>query len=199
MNKFDKFQENYDAAIKTIHSFLEGPESMKELVKWMMETDANPYSYLPESWAGSVDSAEGFAGLLYYIHHAVEDDGDICFVKVRGEPRIVFANPYDKVFRDKVLTKQEKVIEKRPVFGEIREIEIEVLDITPNEFGKIYNEYQVKDLKRCFSIDAARNGVEFAKQHYSDYNCWNDSWEEDCQEEIEKWKNFYGKIVQDLV
>lgn len=194
MNKFKKFQENYDEAIKTIHSFLKGPDSMKELVKWMMETDANPYSYLPEQWAGSINSAEGFAGLLHYIHHAVEDDGDICFVKVRGEPRIVFAYQYDDNFRDRVLTNQEKVIEKRPIFGELKEIDIEVLNITPNEFGKIYDEYQVQDLKRCFSIDSARMGAEFATQHYSDYKCWADSWIEECQEEIEQWKRFYDKL-----
>lgn len=194
MTKFDTFKKNYEEAVETIHRFLKKPESMKGLVHWMMETNANPYSYLPEQWAGCVNSAEGFAGLLHYIHHAVEDDGDICFVKVNGEPRIVFAHPYDKGFKDKVLTNQEKVIEKRPILGKLRELYIEVLSIEPNEFGKIYDEYLIKDLKRCFSIDAGMNGVEFAKKHYSEYKCWADSWIEECQEEIEQWKRFYNKL-----
>ena len=177
MKKFETFKKNYDEAVQTINTFLEGPESMTELTKWLMTTDANPHSYLDHFWAGMSATAEGMADLLNYIHHAVVDDGDITFVKVNGEPRIVFAHRFDDYFRDVVLSKQEKEMEKRRKEYNINfEYEIEVLDIKPNEFGRIYDEYQRGQVTKWFLSDAKRHGVEFAKQHYEHYNCWDESW-----------------------
>lgn len=167
MKKFETFKKNYDEAVETINTFLEGPESMTELTKWLMTTDANPYSYLNDAWAGMTQSAEGMASLLYCIHHAVVDDGDITFVKVNDEPRIVFAHKFDDNFRDVVLSRQEK---------EFKKIEIEVLDIQPNDFGKVYDEYQKTRVKVWFLYDARCRGVELARQYYENYNCWDESW-----------------------
>jgi hypothetical protein len=177
MNKFETFKKNYEEAIETINTFLEGPESMTELTKWLMTTDANPYSYLDHTWAGMTQSAEGMAGLLNYIHHAVVDDSDITFVKVDNEPRIVFAHPADDYFRDVVLSSQEKELEKsfEEKYG-MGKKEIHVLNIKPNDFGKVYDEYQKEQVKKWFLSDAKRHSVEFAKQHYEHYNCWDESW-----------------------
>lgn len=188
MQKFEQFQKAYDQAVATIHKFLEPGQyepQMNGLVKWMLETDANPYSFLPYGWADALESAQGFASLLHHIHHAVYDDGDIDFVKVNGEPRIVFAWQHDDKFRDYVLTNQEKEIEKRPIFGQVRPYEIEVLDIKPNEFGPIYDAWQAEDIKRCFIMDASGHGVEWAAEHYRKYRCWNEEWMTECEDAIE--------------
>ena len=180
MNNFKKFKKNYDEAIETINSFLKGPESMTELVKWLMTTDANSHSYLTQNWATSTYSAEGMAGLLNYIHHAVVDDGDITFVKVNGEPRIVFAHQFDDNFRDVVLSPHEKEMEKRRKEYRINLLyEIEVLDIKPNDFGKVYDEYYRGQVKKWFLSDAKHHSVEFAKEHYKEYNCWDETWIEE--------------------
>lgn len=194
MTQFSKFQESYNKAIETIELMLVPSEyepPIHGLVKWMLETDANPYSYLPEYWAGRVGSAEGFAGLLEYIYHAVYDDGDITFVTVDDEPRIVFAYQSEENFRNSVLTKQEQDLEKRPVFGVVRERAIKVIDIEPDDFPGIYKDWQIKDLQRCFAVDAARMGLDFAIKHYSEYQCYSDTWPAECKDEISKWEKVY--------
>lgn len=182
MNTFDKFQKNYDDAIKSIKKFLEPTEydpSMHELVKWMMETDANPYSYLPHGWAGSLESAQSFASLLNMIHHALYDDGDITFVTVNDEPRIVFVWRHDDNFKNYVLSDTEKDIVKR--YGE-DSYDIKVLDIKPSEFGPLYDIYHKNWLKECFISDA-RRGVNWAAEHYRQYKLWDESWIEEADKE----------------
>lgn len=158
MFEMKKFQDNFDQAIKTIEQYQTTQSTMQSLVEWMLTTDANPYSYLPEAYAGSVDSAEMFAGLLNTIHHALYDDGDITFVAVNGEPRIVFVDRYD--------------VEKQFPKGKV----VEVLDIEPGEFVTLYNEYQTKEIKRCFITDAKRFGLDFGVEHYKHYKCFDTNW-----------------------
>lgn len=182
-----KFEQEYNKAIQSICSYLEPTDCeppMHELVRWMLDTDINPYSYLQKNMASYAQTAEGFKTLLGLIYHALYDDGDIEFVSVDGEPRIVFANRWDDNFRDIVLSQQEKNMEKRPVFGEIKPIEILALDIEPKDFGVLCDKYHEQGIKKCFIIDAARFGVEYAKDCYSGYKCWNDNWIKDCESEI---------------
>ena len=64
MDKFEQFKQAYDEAIQTIDRLSKpGPyqPQMDQLVKWMLQTDANPYSYLPEQWAGAVYTARELA------------------------------------------------------------------------------------------------------------------------------------------
>jgi len=174
-DKFAAFKKNYDQAIESIKRFLEPGKhepQINGLVKWMMETDANPYSYLPENWAGCTKSAESFASLLHVIHHAVYDDGDISFVTVNGEPRIVFAWHHEDNFRNYVLSEQEKDLEKRWS----SKYAIEVLEIEPDEFGPLYDAYYAKQIKRWFMNDAESNTVEYAIEHYQKYKLFDIAW-----------------------
>lgn len=110
-------------------------------------------------------------------HHAIYDDGDITFVAVNDEPRIVFAHRFDDDFRDSCLSETEKYIEKRNFeLGRDRSYEIKVLDIKPNEFGSLYDAFQREDIKRCFLNDAETHDVEFAVKHYRQYNCFCEEW-----------------------
>lgn len=196
-NRFVKFEQAYKTAISTIERFMEPggyePE-MYGLVKWMLDTDANPYAYLPVELAGALDSAQGFASLLHYIHHALYDDGDITFVTVNGEPRIVFANQYDEGFRDRALSPAEKDIESRPVSRMNVKCDIQVLDIKPNLFGPIYDMYQRDRVRHWFINDAASHGIEYAVKHYEKYKCFDLNWIADCEKEIEENKKKYAAI-----
>lgn len=182
MNTFDKFKKNYDGAIASIKTFLEPTEydpPMHELVKWMIETDANPYSYLPYYWAGCLENAQSFTSLLHMIHHALYDDGDITFVTVNGEPRIVFVWRYEDNFNNYVLSDTEKDVVKR--HGDDC-YDIKVLDIKPSEFGSLHDTYYKNWLKGCFLSDAGR-GVECAADHYRKYKLWDESWIEEAHKE----------------
>ena len=182
MSKFDQFQKNYDEAIETIKLFQQPGEyepQMNGLVNWMLESDANPYSYLPENWAGHVSSAEGFASLLNMIHHAVYDDGDITFVTVNGGPRIVFVHQMEDNFRKYVLSRQEQDMENNPRYRAA--YEIKVLDIEPNEFGPLYDAHMVEEIKGWFENDAWAHGVDWAAGHYRKYKLWNEAWVEEVR------------------
>lgn len=193
MSRFQKFDNVYQEAIKTIEHFLDTKDSkgIDVLAKWMMETDANPYAYLPESWAGAVGSAEMFASLLHHIHHAVHDDGEITFVTVNNEPRIIFVYPEnDEMLKKYALSETEQDIASRR--GSFK-YDVKVLDITPGEFGALYDEYQRTDLMRCFSIDAGSHGLEVAMDWYKKYHCFSEDWATVCAAEIAKWQNFYNR------
>lgn len=50
MNRLEVFKDNYEESIRTIERFRTEPSTMKDLVNWMLTTDANPFAYLPEGW-----------------------------------------------------------------------------------------------------------------------------------------------------
>lgn len=187
MNKLDEFTQVHEEALQTIKDKLEPSQyepDTSPLFKWMLETDANPYAYLPEGWAGHMSTATGCASLFHMIDHAVHDDGDITFVKVNGEPRIVFAWRHEDNFRDMVLSFQEKDLEARRVGRTRFKYEVEILDIKPAEFGPLYDAYQAERVKEYFINDAWSRGVDWAADHYRKYNCWDESWIEDARKEL---------------
>lgn len=185
MKKFQEFQWSYDKAVKTIHEFLQPNHPMQKLVHWMMETDANPYGYLPEKYAAMTCSAEGFAGLLRSMHHNLYDDGDVTIVKVNGEPRITFVWKREENFRDLVLSeseKQQEAIYSRR-YTDKQRYRVEILDINPIDFGDHYDEWYREDIKRWFLNSAEWQGANNAAKHYSKYKFFDHAW-------IDEW--FYG-------
>lgn len=181
MKKFDEFKKAFDNSIEEIKKFLEpGPHKpqMNGLVKWMMETEANPYSYLPDQWGGALSTAEGFASLLRYIHHALYDDGEITFVAINGEPRIVFTHRFEKHFRKDALGEQRASYEED--YGDV--YDVEVLDIEPDEFPALYEKWHTSWVKECFMSDAQWD-VERTAEHYRKFSCWDESWIEELRQE----------------
>ena len=185
MKRFEEFKRAYDDAIATINFYLE-PGShepqMNSLVKWMLETDANPYSFLPEQWGGALGTAEGFAGLLKFIDHALYDDGDITFVSIDGQPQIVFDHRFEDGFRERVLGEQRAQMEKK--YG--IEYAVNVLDITPDEFVELYEAWHTDWVKSCFMRDAKRANVEWTAEHYRKYQCWDESWVDEAKRSIDR-------------
>lgn len=187
MSRFNDFHDAYHSALDVIHKFMAPGQyepQMDGLVKWMLETDTNPYSYLPEIWGSALGTAEGFASLLQVISHALYDDGEITFVKVNGSPRIVFAWANETNFRDYVLSNQEKELEKKSIRGYGNPYEIEVLKITPNEFGPLCDEYNRAHLKYHFFNDAEDHGIDWAADHYRKYKLWQEEWVEECRTQL---------------
>lgn len=174
MNRFDQFQKQYDEATSFIKSQMDDPLYGK-LVTWMLETDANNYAYLADGYGHMVGSAESFASLVKMISHAVYDDGEIAFFSVDGQPRIIFSygGPNLETY---VLTSAEKsALKLRSSFNINRPYKIAQLNISPNDFPVVYDEWYKNDIRRCFEFDAMRN-IESAKAHYSKYQLWDENW-----------------------
>ena len=84
--KVSKLYAQHEKDMHSILSIFEAPfndyeDDFRLVATWIMTTELNPYSYLPEHWAGCVDTASGLNSLLGFIHHAMCDDGDIVFLK----------------------------------------------------------------------------------------------------------------------
>lgn len=138
--KLQEYRDSFDTAITNIKSYLEPTKDepqMHELALWMLETEHNPYGYLDQSCAYYTRTAEGFETLLHLIHHALYDDGDITFITVNQEPRLVLTCKYEDNFNNLVLHQIERDMQER--HG--TKYEVKVLDIKPNEFGALYDEY----------------------------------------------------------
>ena len=182
MTRLQEFQRNYENAMSTIRDFMSGQHDhgdrpMSALVKWMIDTEINPYGFLPEDWAGQTTTVEDFSSLLRVISHALYDDGDITFVSVNDSPRIVFENRWDIAADHKLaLSQTEKHMEERS--NRVR-YTVEILDIKPEEFGPLVDAYERKQLRRYFMNDADMHGLEFAVKHYESNRLWNPDWIEE--------------------
>ena len=176
MSKLEKYQKDFDEAMENIKRIMTEESEIKEFANWVVNTESNEYSWLSERWAGSVSSAIGLDGLLSYIRYCLIDDGDITFVRMNKEPRIVFMAK-DEITLDDVLHSTEKGLQKTYAgWGMNITYEFEILDIELKDFGRIYDEYFVDDIKRCFLSDAEINGADFAVKHYSSYKCYDPKW-----------------------
>lgn len=172
-------------AKRQIEQFLDPADSrgkdMHRLVQWMLETDSNPYGYLQHTWAESIKTATGFASLLANISHAIHDDGDICFVTVNGEPKIVFSYPGDPVFEQHVVSPDLQ----KNVYKYQGMAEIVLLDIQPNEFGDVYDRYESSRLALLFRIEtraAQRSGTPISQvvAQYETHRLWDPKLAEDA-------------------
>lgn len=162
---------------------------VRGIVRWLLTTDANPYSYMQEPWSRKIFSAEGLETLIHHIRHAIYDDGDCTIVTVNDAPRIVFHNKHEPNFKELVLSEFEKrlIIDCKPLRDvlnmEGEQYEIKILDIDINDFGKHYDAWYETDLKRCFMLDAEYHGTEFAIKHYSEYQLFKPEWAMELKED----------------
>ncbi len=92
---------------------------------------------------------------------------------VNGEPRICFANVYENNYFDHVLNEQEKS------FGVEKYIITHCNNVT--EFIETHKNYHCDSILKWFIHDAARLGIDFAVQHYSEYKNFNHDWEDDTE------------------
>lgn len=199
--KFQEFKKTYEDAVNSIHEYLTNDDlsDMKHLVEWMLVTDEPPCGYVrSRQFNGDLDSAEKFAAILSEIHHAVYDDGDIAFVTVDGKPRIVLADRYEEDFIEHVLSELEKQDQVRVENGRAVLIkptyDIKILHINANEFGKVFDEWHIKDTKDWFIKCAAMYGLEMATATYSRSRLWNQDWPNEFKDEIDQRSKFWDSI-----
>lgn len=91
-----QWDKSYDEAVKYIERvYQEAPEEyeveFQRLAVFLTDTQLNPWGFMPEGWCGARGSAESFASFLGTLHHAMVDDGDVCFMD----------NPCKIYFRDR--------------------------------------------------------------------------------------------------
>lgn len=166
MRKLENFEFLHRQAMNYIENLthpcgMEPP--MDGLVRWMLTTDASPYDYLDDGWHNSEYSSAAFESLLQTIRHALYDDGDITFITIDTMPKIVFIDRHDlETVRPEWFTKN-----------------LQILSISPNEFGPLFDVWFSSKLKKCFMADA-RRGIAWTVKHYSRYQLWNPEWENEA-------------------
>jgi len=97
----DTWINNNEIAIRNIETMLssekEYDRDFVKLAKFIIETDINPWGFMPAGWEGAKSSAQSFEGFLNCLHHAMVDDGDVCFINVDIHgPHIAFIDHWDK-------------------------------------------------------------------------------------------------------
>lgn len=165
----NRFYEDFQLVLSNIESYRVN-SLMDDFTDWLLYTEANPYSFLPEGYEESLFNPYDTLSLLRQIHHAVYDDGEITFLTVNGQPRIEFANKHETDFN--------RMFEKHTTraIGYTRKAEIEILDIEINDFPQICEDNHSENIKGCFMLDANQFGIESAIGHYSNYKVFDRDW-----------------------
>jgi hypothetical protein len=174
--RFDYFQKLYDDDIKFINNCLYSDEyiEIKDFIKWVLTTECNLYGCLPGDFADL--SAYNVAKLISQLDYCLKDDGDISFITVNNEPRIVFYSNNEPDFRRKALSIYEYQMEKENRFF----YNIKILDIKISEFAPLYDKYFSDYVKQCFKTDTHQVGLYHSMMHYSQYDCFNIKWIEEA-------------------
>jgi len=180
MNRLKRFQRAYEESVAHINEASSRNDEYGEFVKWMLETESDPYIWLPRSYAVMMEDATRFSTLIGLIHHAFYDDGDIEMVKIDTMPRIFFDWRHEDGFRERCLS--DTLCRD--------DVDLVVLDVSLKEFSELVDSYYLDKTKKAFVQDAARYGIEFAKKHYSsNYVFYDDSWVDTLAGRIEKTHN----------
>lgn len=75
-------------------------EEFYKLVHWIIDTNINHYTFMPKDWENAMDDACEFNSFLHNVHHAMVDDGEMTFVKVKDHGSfIVFADKNEDYFQ----------------------------------------------------------------------------------------------------
>lgn len=185
--KIDKYRKNFEEAIAEIELAMNTDNSIQPLVRWLMCSEASPYSYLPRSRAGLTNTAEGMLDLINEIHHAVYDDGDIAFALFNGCPVIIFACQYEADFTDKVVKAFSHASDRRKSYT------VEAVEDSISEFVDRLQNYHEKNMRRHFITTASMYGAEFAKELYSEYSWYDKLAIEQCLSEANELKMRRGE------
>lgn len=173
MNRLDLFENVHKTAMSNINLLLEEDNELSVLLKWMLETEIDLSSYLPDSFTGALNSSLDFVNLGFLIKHALYDDGEITFVKNSyGHPYIIFIN-------------QQNIPEDYEVIG------------NSTEFIKVCEDYHLNELKKHFIRDCAIHGVEFTVKEYSSNPLFNSQWPISLKKEIDEKIDFYSFQIYD--
>lgn len=65
-----------------------------QLARWCLTTSLSPYDFMPSGWAGSLADSVSAALFVSVLHHAMVDDGDVCFALSNTGPCLEFCDRY---------------------------------------------------------------------------------------------------------
>ncbi len=172
MNRFEQFKQSYVDAIEHIEYEKNNKErpDMAVITQWLLETDVNPYSFLANG--DVLSSAEGFSSLLHKISHALYDDGDISFVTVDDEPRIVFMD-YEETEQERVSVLRQIEIENEK--NGLCRYEICKLK-SVKEFIEAFEHFNIKYEKLVFENDIWSDGLAAAIEKHQNNKYFNKDW-----------------------
>ena len=166
--RFYMFETRYNDAISYIKK-QQTDDVMSSITNWLLDTEINPYSFLPEFYANLANTAEGFESLLHQIRHALVDDGDISFPVINNNPYILFVDRYESTinsFADLSLYVED-------IYEDIYDI---VWLNSIEEFMVAADENHRKTIKKCFNSDLRRFGIDYSVSHYKNYKVFDESW-----------------------
>jgi len=93
--RLEKYEKQFAEAKNMYHGIMAGNSDADILIRWMVKNEYNPFSIFHEyKYANAVSSLEGLIGVHHALDHAIDDDGDITFVKTRDNPVIIFYDRY---------------------------------------------------------------------------------------------------------
>ena len=191
MLRLKNIEEKHQTDLKEIQDCLNDEcEEMRAITNLLIQTDVNPYGFLPNEWANGFDTSSGFASLLHMIYHALVDDGEISFPIVNGEPRIRFVSRWEDNYEQYALNETEKHFKRER--GNTYNIE-HCKDVF--DFIEKFEKYHSNEVRSWFISDSSRFGIDFAVKHCSKYAKFNPDWEFDDKilEEIESVSQRYIK------
>jgi len=161
------FETKYNNAISYIKK-QQTDDVMSSITNWLLDTEINPYSFLPNSYAELAYTAEGFESLLHQIRHALVDDGDISFPVINNKPYMLFIDRYEATINS---------------FADLSLYVEDIYDINDiawlnsiEEFMFAADENHRKTIKKCFNSDLRRFGIDNAVSHYKNYKVFDESW-----------------------
>jgi hypothetical protein len=86
------WKESFEKAVAFVEGCLtpESPDypeaaNFRELAKWLLENPHNTYEYMPEGYQNFLSTPFETKSLLSTLHHALCDDGEVSFVKMKVE------------------------------------------------------------------------------------------------------------------
>ncbi len=149
--KFAAFEEDFRKKMETLRAALNDNDDVALLMRWIMTSDMNPFSYLPSAWAQLTHTGDGMHLLLCEIHHALLDDGDITFLVVNNAPCISFRDKHD------ALHYYEADYGTYAYSGEVLEQDV------PAFVARLQADH-IKDLSSTFTADICLFGLEVATE-----------------------------------
>jgi len=169
--RFVMFETKYNNAISYIKK-QQTDDVMSSITNWLLDTEINPYSFLPEFYANLVCTAEGFESLLHQIRHALFDDGDISFPVINNNPYILFVDRYEATLNS---------FADLSLYDEIYVINDVVWLNSIEEFMVAADENHRKTIKKCFNSDLRRFdidyfGIDYLVSIYKNYKVFDESW-----------------------
>ncbi len=168
MNLLKTFEKTYIESITKIKKLLVSENKEIALIcHYLLTTDASPASFLQSSYHQSFSSAESFLSFLEEIKNRIENNNEICFPVINGEPKISLT--YQKNFNIQDFFPEDASIEVQS------EYEIMFLN-NISDFVDNHSCYYMNSIKEYFFHYAEIYGVEYAINHYGHYKDYDTSW-----------------------